>query len=77
VAYLFFINLILHVEIYRRNFPGKLFKGVDIVWEIFPGGNFHRRDSLLGNFTREKLSMDTLEGENFQEIFPTEGGFPA
>ena len=55
-------NIILHLETYQAYSPGKIFKGIEIVWEIFPWGGG-------GNFLREKPFIETLGGENIQGTF--------
>jgi len=47
------------------------------VGEISPWGTFWGRNSPRENLTWEKLSIEALGGENFQERFSTEGRFPA
>ena len=49
-----FANSILPAEIFRRDRPGKIFKGVQIIRGIFLGGDF----------LKDKFSMGSSPGEN-------------
>jgi len=70
LTYFLFFNLILHVEIYRGNYSGKFFKGVEIVWGIFPWRDFSREIfSMWGILRGRKFPLRHREGRISRNFF--------
>ena len=70
IWFTFSASLVLHVEIFQENYPGKFFKGVAMGDLSMGWGIFHGRYSPWGSFTRTDLKLKHWEGRISRRNFP-------